>query len=92
VTRVHINQTSTAEERSSDSLLIKLNETFGIPQLNFYLRSKEGSEQIVKDLIQKSVFKDQVKNLTFEALSGQDNAKKSGKIQSDHSAVISGLK
>ena len=68
--------------------MIKLKESFGNPILNFYLRSKENSEQIVKDLIQKSVFKDQVKELIIETLSD----KKSAKINSDFSAVIHGLK
>ena len=42
----------------------------------------------MKDLIQKSVFKDQVKDLIIETLT----EKKSVKINSDSSAVIHGLK
>ena len=36
---------------SSASLIIRLNDKFGSPVLNFYLRNKHNSEQVVKDLI-----------------------------------------
>jgi hypothetical protein len=45
------NKEQDEDSNSTNCLLIKLNENFGNPILNFYLRSKENSEQVVKDLI-----------------------------------------
>ena len=70
--------------------MIKLNENFGNPQLNFYLRNKENSEQVVKDLIQKSVFKDHISSIEIDHENSQ--MRKSAKVTSDLSSVISGLK
>lgn len=67
-----------------------------MPILNFYLRKKEDSEKSIQDLIANSVFKDHIKSLNFEELpSGQENlvgSRKNAKIESELSAIISGLK
>lgn len=51
IKRVEVNQNEKDASNSSESLMIRLNEKFASPLLNFYLRNKDNSEQVVKDLI-----------------------------------------
>ena len=99
------------DQNSIESLLIKLNENFGSPLITFYLKKKvnqEGQknidpEEMVKDLIFDSIFKEHIKGYDIDnaiedkgSMQGQsekeNSPKKLVKIQSDISAVICGLK
>lgn len=51
IKRVEIIQNECDSSNSSESLMIRLNDKFVSPILNFYLRDKQNSEQVVKDLI-----------------------------------------
>lgn len=84
--------------------MIKLNESFGNPQLNFYLKKQNANETelALRDLVTHSVFKESI--LSFQISDGSDvqqelagdkdilKKQNIGKISSDYSCVISGLK
>jgi len=44
IKRVEVNQNEKDASNSSESLMIRLNEKFASPLLNFYLRNKDNSE------------------------------------------------
>ena len=79
----------------------------GLPSLNFHLRPAASSKDIepeiqIKEIIQKSIFNDYIQNIEvvdpFKIVDmAQDSAgvsqmRKSVKIITDHSSVVSGLK
>lgn len=81
IKRVEISQNEKSQDQnSSESLFVKLNENSGKPVINF----KVLDEQKIQDLIKSTIFQEYIR--TFEIKNDQ------GKIESEFSAVISGLK
>ena len=58
IKRVEIcqSQQTNVQKNSSDSLVLKLNESFGDPQLNFYIKKKDDNVDELKNLVEKSTF------------------------------------
>jgi hypothetical protein len=73
-------------------LVLKLNETFGEPQLNFYIKRRDGSVEEVKKLIDGSIFKEYFDSFDVFESTDKENHKSLGKIKSEFACIITGLK
>jgi len=85
------------EANTSDNLVVKLNQTLSTPTLNFAVKKGETIERELTAMLDGSVFKEHIVSCVYSSASvDKENSKhpvkRTGKISSDSSCVISGLK